>query len=105
MVSRNAVVSHCAEMAEIRRSVMRCGRATLMIVSLRITVNAEMMSTQMTVLLRWRVAALGASTGCSAVATGVRLASGDSVMGTPSSCALVGRQRGHCDGDWRIGCV
>lgn len=43
IVSRNAVVSHRAVVAGMPRSRMRCGSATPMIVSLRITTNAAPM--------------------------------------------------------------
>jgi hypothetical protein len=41
IVSRNPLVSHCAVPTVIRRSAISAGRATLMIVSLRIMTNAE----------------------------------------------------------------
>ena len=40
IVSRNAVVTHWARAAEMSRSVLITGMATLMIVSLRIAMNA-----------------------------------------------------------------
>jgi hypothetical protein len=50
MVSMNAVVSHCTVRAEISRSTISRGSATLMIVSLRITTNAATSRIAMT----WR---------------------------------------------------
>jgi hypothetical protein len=52
MVSRNAVVSHCAALAGTLKLPIRRGIATPMIVSLRITTNAEISRRLMTSLLR-----------------------------------------------------
>ncbi len=52
IVSMNAVVSHCAARAVMPRSVMRCGIATPIVVSLRIATNAAARSSQMTRLSR-----------------------------------------------------
>jgi len=41
MVSRNAVVNHCAALADAFRLAISCGRATAMTVSLRITTKAD----------------------------------------------------------------
>src|ERR1051325_8472163 len=41
IVNRKAVVSQCGAVAGTARLAMSCGRATAMIVSLRITTNAE----------------------------------------------------------------
>ena len=51
MVSMNAVVSHWAAPAVMSRSFIRCGSATPMMVSLRITTNAETSSSEMTSLV------------------------------------------------------
>jgi hypothetical protein len=50
MVSMNAVVSHCTVRAEISRSTINRGSATLMIVSFKITTNAATSRIAMT----WR---------------------------------------------------
>jgi hypothetical protein len=52
MVKRNAVVSHWATLAATPRSAIRCGMATLMMVSLRNTTKVETSSRAMTSLLR-----------------------------------------------------
>ena len=52
IVSMNAVVSHCAALAVMFRSAMRRGRATPMIVSFRMTMNAETNRIVMTSRLR-----------------------------------------------------
>jgi hypothetical protein len=61
IVNRNPVVTHCAVAAVIRKSTMRLGRATLMIVSLRITKNEATRSMPMTIHV-CRV--IGGSDGC-----------------------------------------
>ncbi|GKY87219.1 hypothetical protein STA1M1_10880 [Sinisalibacter aestuarii] len=48
MVSRKAVVSHCAAFAVICRSTISRGSATLMIVSFRIIVKVEISSSMIT---------------------------------------------------------
>ncbi len=48
IVSMNAVESHCAASASMWRSSMSFGRATLMIVSLRITTKVAASSSQIT---------------------------------------------------------
>ena len=57
MVSRNAVVNHCAAPAVTPRSAIRWGMATLMIVSLRMTTKLDTSSSAMT--RRLRAASLG----------------------------------------------
>jgi hypothetical protein len=52
IVSMNAVVSHCAAVAVMLRSFMRCGKATPMIVSFKITTNADTSSSRITSWLR-----------------------------------------------------
>lgn len=47
IVSRNPLVSHCAVAGVTRRSAIRAGSATLMIVSFRIITNAEPTSSPM----------------------------------------------------------
>src|SRR3954451_19331638 len=47
IVSRNPLVSHCTVVAETSRSPVRCGSATLRMVSLRIITNAETTSVMM----------------------------------------------------------
>ncbi len=68
MVSRNAVVSHCAELAGTSKLCMSRGIATPMIVSLRITTKAEISSRSMT--SRWRGSIFGRLAGA-VVAAGV----------------------------------
>ena len=45
IVSMNAVVSHCAASAVMPRSVMRCGIATPIVVSLRMATKAAVAGT------------------------------------------------------------
>jgi hypothetical protein len=61
IVSRNAVVTHCAAAAVTPRLSMSGGIATLMIVSFRITTKAETSSKLMTSRLRRAVSAAAAS--------------------------------------------
>ena len=63
MVSRNAVVSHCARPAVTPRSSMRRGIATLMIVSLRKTTKVDTSNRPMTSRLRAAVSALIGAAG------------------------------------------
>ena len=60
IVSRNPAVSHCPTLAETCRSAISTGSATLMIVSFRMTTNADTSSTVMTVRAR------GSSRACRA---------------------------------------
>lgn len=67
MVSRKAVVSHCAVLAVTPRSFISGWMATLMIVSLRKTTKVETSNNPMTSLLR---AAVAGSTGAAMAASG-----------------------------------
>ena len=62
IVSRKPAVSHCPTLASTWRSIRRTGRATLMIVSLRMTTNVETSSTAITVRSR-AVSSAGVSGG------------------------------------------
>ena len=72
IVSRNPAVSHWPTLGDTPRSVISTGRATAMIVSLRITTNVATSRTPMTVRSRALSAAGAAlaSLGCSVGALG-----------------------------------
>jgi hypothetical protein len=73
IVSKNAVVTHCAAAAVTPKLCMRGGIATLMIVSFKITTNAETSKSLMTRLLR---------TACSAPAASVVAFMGSTIAST-----------------------
>ena len=70
MVSRKPVVNHCAVAALMLRSIMSVGKATLMIVSLRMTTKVEMIRMPMTRRFRaaiWSAVDRSSGTGADAV--------------------------------------
>ncbi len=85
IVSMNAVVSHCAWTAVIPRSVMRCGIATAIVVSLRIATKAATSKSQMT-----RFASGVTPEGC--------VVETDPVEGVISVAAIGRLQNWCCDG-------
>src|SRR6185312_5322932 len=89
MVSRNAVVSHCASLAETWSASLMVGMATLRMVSFSITTKAETSSRLMTRLLR---AALDGWLG--AIAASAKLALSVLMAGPISWLGAGNRQRG-----------
>jgi hypothetical protein len=64
-----AVDNHCAVLAVMLRLAIRCGSATIMMVSFRIITKAETSKSPITILLRAVLSGGGAaSAGCSAIA-------------------------------------
>ena len=98
IVSRKPAVSHCPTLADTSRSAMSTGRATLMIVSLRITTKAETSRTVMTVRARGSSRPSFPSAG-SPLRTSGRSVTGRSVTGHlhVGNRPVAAARRGHPD--------